>query len=141
MKKSDLKRLIKPIVKECILESLIEEGILSSIISEVVKGTQPVLENRQQLQENAPPQPQVDPHKEQALLEKQMRLEENRQQMISSINSDAYGGVNLFEGTTPAPAASSGPGSPLGDVDPGDAGVDISGILSIGASRWKTLSK
>ena len=40
MKKSDLKKILKPIVKECILESLAERGVLSTIISEVLQGVQ-----------------------------------------------------------------------------------------------------
>ena len=40
MKKSDLKQLIKPLVKECIHEVLIEEGLLSNVVSEVAKGMQ-----------------------------------------------------------------------------------------------------
>ena len=40
MKKNDLKKLIKPLVKECIHEVLIEEGLLSSVVSEVTKGLQ-----------------------------------------------------------------------------------------------------
>ena len=40
MKKSDLKTLIKPLVKECINEILIEEGLLANVVSEVVKGVQ-----------------------------------------------------------------------------------------------------
>ena len=43
MKRSELKKLIKPIVKECITESLIEEGILSSVVSEVMKGMAPTI--------------------------------------------------------------------------------------------------
>ena len=39
MNKKELKRLMKPIVVECIKEALFEEGILSGIISEVIKGT------------------------------------------------------------------------------------------------------
>lgn len=38
MKKNDLKRIIKPLVKECINEILIEEGLLSSVVSEVAAG-------------------------------------------------------------------------------------------------------
>ena len=38
MRKSDLKKLIKPIVKECIQESLLEDGVLSKVISEVAVG-------------------------------------------------------------------------------------------------------
>ena len=38
MKKSEFKKIIKPIVSECIKESLLEDGIISGIIGEVMKG-------------------------------------------------------------------------------------------------------
>ena len=42
MKKSELKDLINPIVRECVNENiqaiLLESGLLSQVISEVVKG-------------------------------------------------------------------------------------------------------
>ena len=38
MKKSELKTLIKPLVKECIHEVLLEEGLLSNVVAEVAKG-------------------------------------------------------------------------------------------------------
>ena len=41
MRKSDLKKIIKPIVKECIQESLLEDGILSKVIAEVATGLSP----------------------------------------------------------------------------------------------------
>ena len=60
---------------------------------------------------------------------------------MESIGSDAYNGVNLFEGTEPltrretaAPAA--------GTVDlgnPGDAGVDISSLMGGAAKIWKAM--
>ena len=40
MNKSDLKKLIKPLVKECINEVLIEEGLLSNVVAEVTRGMQ-----------------------------------------------------------------------------------------------------
>ena len=40
MKKADLKKVIKPLVKECIHEVLLEEGLLSNIVSEVAIGMQ-----------------------------------------------------------------------------------------------------
>ena len=40
MKKAELKKLIKPIVKECIHEVLLEEGLLSNVVAEVAKGMQ-----------------------------------------------------------------------------------------------------
>ena len=52
MKKADLKKLIKPLVKECIHEVLIEEGVLSNVVSEVARGMQTqgnvVVENKKQ---------------------------------------------------------------------------------------------
>ena len=51
MKKSDLKKILKPIVKECIQEAFLEEGLLSNVIAEVVKGLgankQPIVEQKQ----------------------------------------------------------------------------------------------
>ena len=44
MKKNDLKKLIKPLVKECIHEVLLEEGLLSNVVAEVAKGMQGNLE-------------------------------------------------------------------------------------------------
>ena len=40
MKKNDLKKIIKPLVKECIHEVLLEEGLLSGIVAEVAQGMQ-----------------------------------------------------------------------------------------------------
>ena len=55
MKKSELKRILKPLVTECIKESLMEDGLISGIIAEVVRGMntpQTIVEAKQ---------PQVDP--------------------------------------------------------------------------------
>ncbi len=69
------------------------------------------------------------------------RLAEHKKKLMSAIGSDAYGGVDLFEGTTPAPGqASQGQAaSPLRGTDPNDAGIDISGIMAVGGNRWKDL--
>ena len=61
MKKTELKQLIKPLVKECIHEVLLEEGLLSNVVSEVAKGLQgnlvveaqqPINETRQMKQKS-----------------------------------------------------------------------------------------
>ena len=39
MKKTELKNILKPLIKECIKEVIFEEGTLSTIISEVLRGT------------------------------------------------------------------------------------------------------
>jgi hypothetical protein len=50
MNKSELKKVLKPLIKECIKEVMFEDGTLSSIIAEVMRGTgaaQPIVENKQ----------------------------------------------------------------------------------------------
>lgn len=52
MNKNELKKVLKPLIKECIKEVMFEDGTLSSIIAEVMRGTgavqaQPIVESRQ----------------------------------------------------------------------------------------------
>jgi len=132
MKKSDLKELIKPLVKECIHEVLLEEGLLSNVVSEVAKGLQTAPVIREQV-EARPAEPAPMPRDYSA----------NRQKLMDAIGNDAYNGVNLFEGTEPTRDAG-GPPTPgkAGAVDlgdPRDSGVDISSIMG-GASRmWEAM--
>ena len=141
MKREELKRLIKPIVKECITESLIEEGILSSVVSEVMKGMAPTL-----MESTAAPSPAPVRDNSRALQESQDRrtrqAKESRKKLLDAIGGDSYGGVDLFEGTSPAPPQQSPEmqaANPLSSVSPGDAGVDISGIVGLGGHKWKAL--
>ena len=139
MKKQDLKKLIKPLVKECIHEVLIEEGHLSDIVSEVAKGM-----NRQPLLESRSPKPsrrqekEVEREKTQYTERRRRKLTEQRQQLADAIGRDAYNGVNLFEGTEPLRRGGKAGGDPempdvLGD-DHRDSGVDISSLLG-GATK------
>jgi|TARA_R110000824_G_scaffold176720_2_gene355861 hypothetical protein len=135
MKKSELKNIIKPLVKECITEALIEEGLLSNVISEVMKGMSPVITE-------AAPAPERTPVIQEARRERATQAKESRKKLLDAIGKDSYGGVDLFEGTTAAPSQQSPEsqaGSPLGGIAPGDPGVDISGILGIGGDKWKAL--
>lgn len=134
MKKSELKALLKPLIKECIKESILEEGILSNVIMEVTKGlgaTSIVEQKKPQTPKPAPvPTKSVN-----------QRLSEHKKNLMSAIGADAYGGVDLFEGTTPAPgqASPSQMASPMNGTDPNDSGIDISGIMAAGGNRWKDL--
>ena len=115
MKKSEFKEMIKESVKEV----LVEEGVLKTVISE-----QASLEAAKKQNE---------------------KLAETRKKMLQAIGKESYGGVDLFEGTTPMknggmPDASSGGSSALSDVDPSDSGVDISSLLG-GVDTWKQLIK
>ena len=131
MKKSELKRLLKPMVKECIKECLYEEGILSSVVSEVVRGM-----GTNVIKEEVAPPVFAKPVQRQP--SKNGVLKEHKQKLLDAIGKDAYGGIDLFEGTTPAsPDRSPEMVSPLGDTDPSDPGVDISGIVALGGKKWK----
>ena len=135
MKKSEFKEMIKESVKEV----LVEEGILKNVISEVVKAVS---------------QPQQSPSSEKQFVEQasleaaekqKQKLAETRKKMLDAIGKDSFGGVDLFEGTTPmrsagSPDSSPSPSSALEGVDPSDSGVDISSLM--GASNvWKQMIK
>ena len=139
MKKTDLKRLLKPMVKECIKECLYEEGTLSTIVSEVVKGMNGSV-IRESVEPVQPVQPMFPPQPER----KREVLSEQRQKLMNAIGSDSYGGVNIFEGVAAAPAQrspESAASSPLGDIDPRDPGIDISGIIALGGKKWKAFTQ
>ena len=130
MKKTELKQLIKPLVKECIHEVLLEEGLLSSVVSEVAKGMQGnvVLET----QTKQPP-PQDFTQKN---IEAKKKLTEHRKKMLDAIGKDSYNGVDLFEGTNPEGMNAPKPGAiDLGT--PGDAGVDISSSMGKASKIWQ----
>tara|TARA_A100001515_G_scaffold26745_1_gene20502 strand:+ start:63 stop:482 length:420 start_codon:yes stop_codon:yes gene_type:complete len=136
MSKNDLKKILKPLIKECIKEVIFEEGVLSTVISEVMKGTsgsQQIVENKQPKQTR-----QNFENRERKLKEAKAR----KRKLLDSIGREAYNGVDLFEGTTPAPAPRTNQGQgPLDDVAPNDPGVDISGLFSSHSSKiWQKLS-
>lgn len=131
MKKSELKKVIKPLVKECIQEVLLEEGLLSNVVSEVVKGMSgtPIVEQKQPVPKQIVREPS------------NTKLKEQRQKLMNAINKDAYNGVDLFEGTN---AMSSYEAQDLkpGAVDlgnPMDPGVDISSIVGVSSKIWEKL--
>jgi len=121
MNKNELKKILKPLIKECIREALFEEkGALSHIISEVANG----LTTTNNVVKEARAQPIKESRK------RNKGLARRRKQLLDAIGKDAYGGVNVFEGVTPTPAASAASGQgPLSGVSPGDAGVDISNVF------------
>ena len=133
MNKEQLKKTLRPMIKECIKEVIFEEGILSSIISEVVKGTaQPLVESRQPTYQ----QPQVDYEA------KQRQEKERRRKMLDSIGRDAYNGVDLFEGTQPLrESKSSAPhgSKALDGIAPNDPGVNLS-ALGVNTAIWSKLA-
>ena len=137
MKKSELKRIIKPLVKECVQETLLESGLLSNIVSEVAQG----LGGQVIREETRAPAPTPRTRDVENIRLKESKRQ--RKELLDAIGKDAYNGVDLFEGTspirdsgTPSPSAQA---SPMHGQDPDDPGVDISGILSLGSKNWKAL--
>jgi hypothetical protein len=143
MKKSEFKQLIK----ESVREVLVTEGFLSTIVAEVVKGIGTNVVTEAVVEKQAPKENPKDREKfkEMRIQEKKNHLLETKKRMLDAIGKEAYGGVNVFEGTTPvkkagAPGGENTPNSALGDVDPSDPGVDITGLLG-SASAWKQIVK
>tara|TARA_B100001094_G_C18194556_1_gene809702 strand:- start:6517 stop:6933 length:417 start_codon:yes stop_codon:yes gene_type:complete len=135
MNKTELKKMLKPMIKECIREVIFEEGSLSTIISEVVKSTsgqQVVTESRQ---------PQATNN--QAAEQRRKQLLAQKRKVLDAIGSDAYNGVDIFEGTTPMSESRRSSSSPAGSgaldgVAPNDPGVDLSSF-GISANTMKKL--
>ena len=138
MKKTELKKILKPIINECVREAIFEDGILSGIISEVTRGF-----SRPPPAATASPPITADPvaarmqrnafDKEQAT-----ELREHKKKLMAAIGTDAYNGVNLFEGTTPAPAQANPTqmATALHGHESHDAGVDISNLFGSVGSHW-----
>ena len=123
MKTNELKKVLKPLIKQCIKEVIFEEGVLSGIISEVVKGVDAAPVIREQKQVSKPTNGVA-----------KKKLQKQRKRMLDAIGKDSYNGVNVFEGVEPA--RESDQQSPLANVQPGDSGVDISGLFN---SNWSKL--
>tara|TARA_B100000282_G_C31299388_1_gene294866 strand:- start:52 stop:462 length:411 start_codon:yes stop_codon:yes gene_type:complete len=135
MKRADLKKVIKPLVKECIHEVLIEEGLLSNVVSEVAQGLQGNVIAEVATQPT--PQPAIQKNFDKQKINK---LKDQKRRMLEAIGKDAYNGVDLFEGTTPAPAQQQE--APAGSVDlgnPGDSGVDISSLMGGASKIWQAM--
>jgi len=135
MKRAELKKILKPLIKECIKEVIFEDGTLSTIISEVLKGTS----TQQVVYESKKPQSlETD---QQATQRRRQHLQENKRKMLDSIGKGAFNGVNLFEGTTPMSTQSTSTphgSQALDGVAPNDPGVDLSVFGTTG--MWKKLA-
>ena len=142
MNKTQLKKLIKPVVKECIQEVLIEEGLLTEVVAQVASDM-----SRQSIVENRPKKRNDNLFNEDLQMKRKSReankkLQEHRKKLLDSIGGDAYNGVDLFEGTEPlrntGSSATAHSQSVLGD-DPNDAGVDISSIMGNAGKIWQAI--
>ena len=139
MNSNDLKKTLRPLVKALVKEAMQEE--LSTVISEIIKqtsNTTPIVERKQ---------PTVDPKLQQERLKAQQQAQNERKKLLEELSKKSYGGINIFEGTTPlskggdlTESKSSAPSAadPLAGVDPHDPGVDIGGLLKL-TGGWKQI--
>ena len=141
MKKADLKKLIKPLVKECIHEVLIEEGVLSNVVSEVAKGMQSnvVVETKSKKQNDRLFNEDLQMKRSQE--EGRLKLQEHRKKLLEAVSTDAYNGVDLFEGTTPMAAQSEPQAGSIDLGDPGSSGVDISSLMGGASQVWQQMNR
>jgi hypothetical protein len=144
MKRSDLKKMLKPLIKECIKEVMFEDGILAGVIAEVARGlgNTTLVERQEEPRQRTRPSQDFSRMRIDSVREQKVKLNEQRQKLLNSIGSQAYNGVNLFEGTTPmadapAPGASSARSGPLAGISATDSGVDISNLFGTVGGHWK----
>ena len=140
MKKSDLKRMLKPLIKECVQEMIMEEGLLTNIVSEVASGMQGnLVTETKQIQSKREHIVDENQNVKRKSNESRKKIQEHRRRLMDSIGKDAYRGVDLFEGTEPMrPQTSNNAGSvDLGD--PNDSGVNIDSILGNASDIWKAI--
>ena len=126
-----LRKVLKPLIKECIKEIIFEEGVLSSIIREA-QGSP----TKEVIKEDKPFSKFVKEPKE------NKKLAETRNKMRRAIAGKIGADFDPFEGTQALSEsqASGGPSqSPMAGMDPGDKGVDISNIP--GMSNWAAINE
>ena len=146
MNRKELKKLMKPIVEECIREVLLQEGVLSTIISEVVQGTSGLVTERQSTTPQKPTKRlETDEEAMRRIQERKNKQQNQKKILLDAIGAEAYGGVDLFEGTQALdkggdPSSNGAPQGALSGYAPDDAGVDISGLLNIAGGSWKKIN-
>ena len=139
MKKEQLQKILKPLIKECIKEVIFEEGVLSNIIKEVAVGIgsqQTIVESVQEpSQDFSRQRVELQEEARAAMQEKKRRLEE----------SMGGGFSGIFDSTEPLSSGGSvqkegSAQSPLSAYAPNDAAVDINGLMNIaGGHNWKKM--
>jgi len=138
MKKSELKNILRPLIKECVKEVILDDGILSGIISEVARGMGAI--QTKQLPAGTPPVDLVTEGINRETFDKQQinKFDNHKKQLMSAIGKDAYNGVNLFEGTSPGLSETNTTqmASPLSTQAAKDPGVDISNLFGLVGEHW-----
>lgn len=127
MKVSELKQIIKPLIKECLKEVLIEEGFVKTITEikktvmplETIGGHIPEKQNTtQQIKTELKAAKQQSQDEKKALLEARKKL----------LNEIGNGGFDAYAGTEPIKEQA--------EIRSADPGIDISGLMG-NKQVWK----
>ena len=139
MKKTELKKILKPLIKECIKEVIFEDGVISGLISEVATGLN-AASGPASVAPKAPKQDQIVERMKRNVFssEQSTKLKEHKNKLMAAIGGDAYNGVDLFKGTTPAAshASPAQQAAPMAGVGAQDPGVDISNLFGSVGKHW-----
>ena len=149
MTKVELIKILKPLMKECIKE-LLMEAVMSKILSETVQKAQQNIQITDNTVFSKKETPQNDNDQQ-----KSMQIQEYRKKMLQEIGKSGYvaSGFNPFQNTTSLstneapvendqisesrePSRNTPPA--MNSINPDDPGVDIRGIMSMAAGKWKT---
>jgi hypothetical protein len=140
MNQNDLVKILKPIVKQLVREAIQQE--LAPVITEIIKQTS----NNKVVERFVPSEPRqtvIPESLQKERLQEKQKLSEERKRTLEDMSKKSYGGINIFEGTTPLGSAgnpeqqpSAAMADPLAGTDPNDPGVDIGGILRM-TGGWK----
>jgi hypothetical protein len=140
MDKNSLKKVIKPLIKECLTEILYEQG-LNKLIEEGIKAkhSEIVKENKKQEQQYEVKEVQFMKENQP---NKQNKLQEAKKQLLQKISMggfDPFAGSSPIEGDAEKIAESI---NPEVSVMPGiqGSGVDISSLLGSNKQVWNTFT-
>ena len=118
-RKEEIKKNLKPLIKECFMEMFFEEELLSNIISEVVKGL------NQEKELLTAPTKKVRQFSENKQDKKVELVESARRNLIKEL--EKKGMKNIFENVDENRIVPATEGfDPLKDKNPNDPGIDIS---------------
>lgn len=122
MDKNSLKKVIKPLIKECLKEVLVEEGLVKLIKEYNTSGEE------KQVVKNVPESTEfIRGLKQESIKNKHLSTQKNKETLNEKLNAAASTlGFNPFSGTKPAPE----------DGEYEDSGVNIDKLINTNANSW-----
>ena len=142
LKIEELKKLLKPLIRDLIKEVILEEkGVLSHIIKESLSMSPqidtksiPFVEERQVQKQN-----QVVSQKE------KQKIQEVKKKLLDTVGKSAYNGIDIFENTTPLSTGGNlenvtAPQSALSIYSPDDPGIPVDKIFE-NVGLWSKIAQ